>query len=183
MSDIAAKKVEQLSKGNQQKIQLAATLLASPTIVILDEPLSGLDPIGARLVTGVIRDLAARGTTVVLSTHQMGMVEVLCTRVFMIARGRGVLHGELRHIKQQYAKSSVRVSSTADYQSCPIVDRVDAPASADQPAEVHLRAPATSDEFLRWLAASGARVESFERLSTPLEEIFVQVVERSAGTS
>jgi ABC-2 type transport system ATP-binding protein len=183
MADAAAKKVEQLSKGNQQKIQLAATLLASPTIVILDEPLSGLDPIGARLVTSVIRDLAAKGTTVLLSTHQMGMVEVLCTRVFMIAHGRGVLHGELRQIKQQYAKSSVRVSSTADYRSCPIVERVDAPASPDQPAEVHLRTPATSDEFLRWLAASGARVESFERLSTPLEEIFVQVVERSARTT
>ena len=139
MSDTAAMKVEQLSKGNQQKIQLAATLLASPAIVILDEPLSGLDPIGARLVTGVIRELAAKGTTIVLSTHQMGMVEALCTRVFMIARGRGVLHGELRQIKQQYAKSSVRVASTADYRNCPIVERVDAAATPDQPAEVHLR--------------------------------------------
>src|SRR5262245_11099850 len=163
MADVAGKKVEQLSKGNQQKIQLAGTLLAAPSIVVLDEPLSGLDPIGARLVTGVTRELASQGTTVVLSTHQMGMVEALCTRVFMIAGGRAVLHGDLRHIKQQYARSSVRVSSTADYRACPMVERIDWPLTPDQPAEVHLRPPASSDDFLRWLAASGARVESFER--------------------
>ena len=183
MSDTAGKKIEQLSKGNQQKIQIAATLLAAPAIVVLDEPLSGLDPIGARLVMTIVRDLAAAGQTVVLSTHQMGTVEALCTRVFMIAHGRGVLHGELREIKQRYAKSSVRVSSTADYGTCPMVERVDRGAAPDQPAEVHLRPPATSDEFFHWLAASGARVDSFERLSTPLEEIFVQVAERAARPS
>jgi ABC-2 type transport system ATP-binding protein len=181
MSDTAAKKVEQLSKGNQQKIQLAATFLASPPIVVLDEPLSGLDPIGSRLVTAIIREAAAAGQTVLLSTHQMGTVEALCTRVFMIARGKGVLYGDLREIKQQYAKSSARVVSTADYQSCPFVDRVDTPDSPDQPAEVHLKEPASADELLRWLVTSGARVDHFERTSTPLEEIFVRVAERAAA--
>ena len=180
MSDTAAKKVEQLSKGNQQKIQLAATLLAAPPIVILDEPLSGLDPIGARLVIGIIRNCAAAGQTVMLSTHQMGTVEALCTKVFMIARGRGVLSGELRAIKQQYAKGSARVMSTANYQSCPFVDRVDTGNSFD-PVAVHLRAPASADDLLRWLVTTGARVEHFERTSTPLEEIFVQVAERAAA--
>ena len=180
LSDTADKKVEQLSKGNQQKIQIAATLLAEPAIIVLDEPLSGLDPIGARLVTAIVRELAANGQTVVLSTHQMDTVEALCTRVFMIAHGRGVLHGDLREIKQQYAKSSIRVLSTADYRACPMVERVEAGATLDQPSEVHLRAPATGDDFLRWLAASGASVERFERLSTPLEDIFVQVAESAA---
>ena len=181
MSDTAAKKVEQLSKGNQQKIQLAATFLASPPIVVLDEPLSGLDPIGSRLVTAIIREAAAAGQTVLLSTHQMGTVEALCTRVFMIARGKGVLYGDLREIKQQYAKSSARVVSTADYRSCPFVDRVDTPDSPDQPVEVHLKEPASADELLRWLVTSGARVDHFERTSTPLEEIFVRVAERAAA--
>jgi ABC-2 type transport system ATP-binding protein len=180
MTDTAGKKVEQLSKGNQQKIQLAATLVASPPIVIMDEPLSGLDPLGARLVTGIIRECAAAGQTVMLSTHQMGTVEQLCTRVFMIARGKGVLYGDLREIKQQYAKSSARVTSTADYRSCPIVERVEAGGGLDQPAEVHLREPASADDLLRWLVATGARVEHFERTSTPLEEIFVRVAERAA---
>jgi ABC-2 type transport system ATP-binding protein len=181
MSDTAAKKVEQLSKGNQQKIQLAATFLASPPIVVLDEPLSGLDPIGSRLVMAVLRDAAAAGQTVLLSTHQMGTVEALCTRVFMIARGKSVLYGDLREIKQQYAKGSARVVSTADYRSCPFVDRVDTPDSPDLPVEVHLKEPASADELLRWLVTSGARVDHFERTSTPLEEIFVRVAERAAA--
>jgi ABC-2 type transport system ATP-binding protein len=178
LADAAPQKVEQLSKGNQQKVQVAATLISRPEIVILDEPLSGLDPVSARLVTGVIRDCAAAGQTVVLSTHQMGMVESLCTRVVMIARGRVVLDGELRAIKRQYSNDAIRVQSTSDYRSCPHVERVD--GSTDGFVDVHLRPPATGDEFLRWLVATGARVEHFERLSTPLEEIFVRVATENA---
>ena len=184
LADASARKVEQLSKGNQQKVQVAATLIARPEIVILDEPLSGLDPVSARLVTGVIRDCAAAGHTVLLSTHQMGMVESLCTRVTMIARGRVVLDGELRAIRRQYSNNAIRVQSTSDYRSCPHVERVDGVASADGFVDVHLRPPASGDDFLRWLVSTGARVEHFERLSTPLEEIFVRVAtEQSLETS
>ena len=102
LTDDGAKNVEQLSKGNQQKVQIAAAFMARPLIAILDEPLSGLDPISARLANSVIREYVADGRTVVLSTHQMSLVEALCTRVFMIARGRAVLYGNLRDIKRQY---------------------------------------------------------------------------------
>ena len=180
LADAAGRKVEQLSKGNQQKVQVAATLIARPDIVILDEPLSGLDPVSARLVIGVIRDCAGAGQTVVLSTHQMGMVESLCTRVVMIARGRVVLDGELRAIKRRYSTNTIRVQSTSDYRSCPHVERIDGPASADGFVDVHLRPPAGSDDFLHWLVATGASVERFERLSTPLEEIFVRVATENA---
>jgi ABC-2 type transport system ATP-binding protein len=180
LADAAAKKVEQLSKGNQQKVQIAATLIARPDIVILDEPLSGLDPVSARLVIGVIRGCAAAGQTVLLSTHQMGMVESLCTRVLMIARGRVVLDGELREIKRRFSSNAIRVQSTSDYRACPHVERIDGPASPDGFVDVHLRTPATGDEFLHWLVATGARVEHFERLSTPLEEIFVRVATEQA---
>src|SRR5262249_5390895 len=77
LSDAIDKKIEQLSKGNQQKVQIAATLLASPAIAILDEPMSGLDPVSARLANTVIREYAAAGHTVLLSTHQMNLVESL----------------------------------------------------------------------------------------------------------
>ena len=180
LADVAARKVEQLSKGNQQKVQIAATLIARPDIVILDEPLSGLDPVSARLVIGVIRGCAAAGQTVLLSTHQMGMVESLCTRVLMIARGRVVLDGELRDIKRRFSSNAIRVQSTADYRACPHVERIEGPSSPDGFAAVYLRAPATGDEFLHWLVATGARVEHFERLSTPLEEIFVRVATEQA---
>jgi ABC-2 type transport system ATP-binding protein len=183
LSDTAARKVEQLSKGNQQKLQIAATLLARPSVAILDEPLSGLDPMSARTVNAVIRDYAAAGHTVVLSTHQMGLVEALCTRVLMIAHGRAVLYGNLRDIKREHSSHAVRVLSSAQYDTCPLVARVDRPSSDGQPATVYLRETATSDAFLAWLVAHHASVESFERLTTPLEDIFVGVVQRAAGVS
>jgi ABC-2 type transport system ATP-binding protein len=178
LADAADKKVEQLSKGNQQKVQIIATLLAEPAILVLDEPLSGLDPVGTRVVNRLIRERAAAGQTVLLSTHQMGMVEALCTRVFMIARGRQVLYGDLREIKRQHSTDAVRVRSSADYGACPLVLRVERGETADAPDAVHLQTGATVDEFLRWLALSGAAVESFERTTTPLEEIFVKVATR-----
>jgi len=180
LADAAGKRVEQLSKGNQQKLQIAATLLARPAVAILDEPLSGLDPMSARTVNAVIRDYAAAGQTVVLSTHQMGLVEALCTRVLLIAHGRAVLYGNLRDIKRQHSSHAVRVLSSAHYDACPLVLRVDGPSSNGHPTNVHLREDATSDQFLAWLVAHDASVERFERLSTPLEDIFVGVVERAA---
>jgi ABC-2 type transport system ATP-binding protein len=180
LADRAAQKVEQLSKGNQQKAQVAAAMLAHPEILILDEPLSGLDPVSARQVIGVIRECAANGQTVVLSTHQMGMVESLCTRIFMIARGSVVLDGALREIKRRYSSdNTVRVRSNADYRACPLAARIEPPVPPDEAVEVHLKEPATSDAFLQWLVATGARVDSFERLSTPLEDIFVHAAQHA----
>jgi ABC-2 type transport system ATP-binding protein len=180
LTDAVDKKVEQLSKGNQQKIQIISTLLASPPILILDEPLSGLDPLSARVVNTVIRDGAAAGQSVLLSSHQMGLVEALCTRVFMIAHGRRVLYGDLREIKRQHSTDAVRVQSSADYRTCPLVTRIDGTISPERPVDVHLQEGARAEEFLRWLVSTGATVESFERMSTPLEDIFVKVAQ-SAG--
>src|SRR4029450_10281924 len=99
----------------------AASLIASTVRVCLDEPLSGLDPVSARVVMRVIRDCAAEGRTVLLSTHQMNTVEALCARVFMIARGRRVLYGTLAEIKREHSTDDVRVASSADYSACPLV--------------------------------------------------------------
>ena len=177
LASAASMKVDQLSKGNQQKVQIAATLLATPAIAILDEPLSGLDPVSARLANGIIRDYAAAGRTVVLSTHQMDLVEALCSRVFMITHGRRVLYGNLRDIKREHSTNTIRVSSNANYAACPLVSRVGEHRSEDELVDVELAAAATADELLAWLVARGASVSHFERLSTPLEEIFVRVVE------
>jgi ABC-2 type transport system ATP-binding protein len=180
LADRAREKVEALSKGNQQKVQVASALLAQPPIVIFDEPLSGLDPVSARTVIGIIRECAAAGQTVVLSTHQMGMVETLCTRLLMLARGRVVLEGAVREVRQRFsADNVVRVISDADYQRCPLVERAEV---VDGVAELRLRPSMTSDDLLEWLVAASARVERFERLSTPLEDIFVRVAQTPAET-
>jgi ABC-2 type transport system ATP-binding protein len=180
LTEYADRKVEQLSKGNQQKVQICGTLMASPDLVCLDEPLSGLDPISARVVMRVIRDLAAEGRTVLLSTHQMNTVEALCARVFMIARGRRVLYGTLTEIKREHSTDGVRVASSADYSTCPFVARIEADGVPQGPVAVYLRDGIGADAFLRWLVASGASIESFEHVSTPLEEIFVRVAEHAA---
>ena len=115
-----------------------------------------------------------------LSTHQMNTVEALCARVFMIARGRRVLYGTLTEIKRAHATDAVRVASSADYSACPLVARVEADGVLQGPVAVYLRDGIGADAFLRWLVASGASIESFEHVSTPLEEIFVRVAEHAA---
>jgi ABC-2 type transport system ATP-binding protein len=180
LADMAGKKVDQLSKGNQQKVQIAATFLAGPSIAILDEPLSGLDPVSARLVNSVIREYAAAGHTVILSTHQMNVVETLCSRVFMIARGRRVLYGDLKEIKRQHSTHAVLVRSSADYSACPLVARVTNGTGDEDVAQVDLVDAASPDAFLAWLVAHNASIERFERLSAPLEDIFVRLVQTTA---
>src|SRR5262245_63670226 len=91
----AKRRADSLSKGMQQKVQIAATLLHDPDIVVMDEPFSGLDPLNTVLVKDLLRERRSRGRLVILSTHQMPMVEELCDRVAMVDRGRLVLYGDL----------------------------------------------------------------------------------------
>src|SRR5262245_12558502 len=103
LGEWAKKRVDALSKGMQQKVQIVGTLLHDPEVVILDEPFTGLDPVNARMVKAIILDLKREGRLVVLSTHQMDQVEELCDRIVMIDRGRRVLYGTVREIKKRYA--------------------------------------------------------------------------------
>ncbi len=176
LAEAGRRPVGELSKGNQQKVQLAAAFIAEPEILIVDEPLSGLDPLSAQPVTAAIRGWAAAGRAVLLSTHHMGMAETLCSRLVMIARGRRVLYGDVAAIKRQYAANTVRVRATVDCSRCPLVQQVE---QAPDAVNVHLRSGASSDDLLRWLVAAGASVERFERLATPFEEIFIDVARQA----
>ncbi|HEX7331915.1 MAG TPA: amino acid adenylation domain-containing protein [Pyrinomonadaceae bacterium] len=174
MTEVKDKKVAELSKGNQQRVQLIATLVADPEIVILDEPLSGLDPIGARTITTLIRDLSAAGKTVLLSSHQMGHVEMLCERVLMINKGRAVLYGDLNTIKRQYSDQALLLQSTADYTKCSLITR-HVPVNGS--VKVYLKDGAQPRDLVAWILESGAEIISLEPVSTSLEEIFINVVE------
>jgi len=176
MIDVKDKRVRELSKGNQQKIQLIATLVADPDIVILDEPFSGLDPINTRAVSTLVRELAASGKAVLLSTHQMGLVETLCQRVFMINHGRRVFYGDLETIKRQYSDNAVLVKSNADYRQCDLIARYNANNGA---VKVYLRDEAQPRDFLNWMLKEGADIDQFERATSPLEDIYIKVVEES----
>jgi ABC-2 type transport system ATP-binding protein len=174
MLDVKDYKVQELSKGNQQKIQFIATVAAEPEILVLDEPFSGLDPVNARSLIQVIRELAAKGKTIVLSTHQMNLVESLCRRVFMIHHGRQVLYGDLEQIRKAHSENAVVVRSNANYDNCPWVVHTTANGRGTL---LVLRENCRPRDVLAWLLETGADVESFECEKTPLEDIFIMLVQ------
>jgi len=176
MSEVKDRKIQELSKGNQQKLQFIATVASDPDILILDEPFSGLDPVNARVMIDTIRELAAAGKTIVLSTHQMNLVESLCRRVFMINSGHQVLYGELEEAKQRYSDNSFSVRSNADYDRCPVILRAH---QNGRGTKITLTPGASGRELLSWLLESGAQVDSFEKTVTPLEDIFVKLAKDS----
>ena len=174
MLDVKDYKVQELSKGNQQKIQFIATVAADPEILVLDEPFSGLDPVNVRSLIQVIQELAASGKTIVLSTHQMNLVESLCRRVFMIHHGRQVLYGDLEQIQKAHSENAVVVRSNANYGNCPWIVHTMANGRGTL---LVLKENCRPRDVLAWLLEAGADVELFECAKTPLEEIFIKMVQ------
>jgi ABC-2 type transport system ATP-binding protein len=177
----AKKRVDALSKGMQQKVQLVGTLLHDPELVILDEPFSGLDPLNARMVKEMIHTLKRDGRTVVLSTHQMDQVEELCDRIVMIDRGKRVLYGTVREIKKTYA---AEVQHAGGRGNIVVVDGegafallpgVQSAVSLGGDIKLTLDADVTPERFLQSALHAGCRISKFEAAPTPLEEIFIYV--------
>src|SRR5207248_9104260 len=104
IADSIQKKVEELSKGMQQKIQFIAALLHEPDFIIMDEPFSGLDPVNAKILKDVILELRQAGKSILFSTHQMEQVERMCDSILLINRGKAVLQGELREVKSRFPR-------------------------------------------------------------------------------
>jgi ABC-2 type transport system ATP-binding protein len=168
------KKVQELSKGMQQKAQLIATLLHDPDLIVVDEPFAGLDPVNTRLVNEIMEEQRQAGKTILMSTHQMYQVEALCNRIVLINRGRAVLYGEVEQIRHDYAANAIVVEGQGDFTGLPGVLEV-----RQQNSEWHLAlAPgAKPQEVLRALAArEETRIERFEIAEPSLDDIFVSVV-------
>ena len=180
LSPWTKKKVTDLSKGMQQKVQFMTALIGNPELLVLDEPFSGLDPVNARLFEDVIDERRQAGATVLLSTHQMNKVEEQCDRAVMIHRGRRVLYGPIRQLMREHSDDSVLVRTNADLTRAPGVDRLEAENGA---VRVHFGPGGGSSELLAWLAAQRAQVEEFRHMVTPLEDVFVRVVEESGGSA
>lgn len=111
ISEYETRKLETLSKGNQQKVQLAQTLMCDPDIVILDEPFSGLDPVNSQVLKEVVQDLIKDGKLVIFSSHQMNYVEEFCESIVIVHKGNVVLNGELKQIKKDFGKNQLIVSA------------------------------------------------------------------------
>jgi ABC-2 type transport system ATP-binding protein len=173
LSEWSNKKVLELSRGMQQKVQLIASLLHDPALVILDEPFQGLDPVNAEMVRDVIRDLRARGVTVILSAHEMSQVEALCDRIALIDHGRAMLYGALADLKRQFAPNALEISPPLALDGWPEVERTE---TRDRRQMVYLRPPAAPRDLLRKIFEAGLAVDRFETASASLEQIFIAVV-------
>jgi ABC-2 type transport system ATP-binding protein len=189
LGEWAKKRVDALSKGMQQKVQIVGTLLHEPEVVILDEPFAGLDPVNARMVKDIILDLKREGRLVVLSTHQMDQAEELCDRIVMIDRGRRVLYGTLREIKKRYADelqgaagrdNVVLVDGEGEFASLP---GVLTSSNVGAAMKLTLAPELRPERFLESALASGMTIARFEAAPTPLEEIFVHVVKTNSGAA
>jgi ABC-2 type transport system ATP-binding protein len=170
------RQIETLSKGMSQKVQFIAAVVSNPSLLILDEPFSGLDPVNAQVLKDAVLEMRRRGSTVVFSTHDMATAERMCDRIFMIFRGRKVLDGSLDSIQDQYGIDTVRVRSSADPGALAGMPGVESVNDFGQMQEVRL----TGDPqiFLARLAASAA-VYHFEVTRPSLQDIFVRIAKPS----
>jgi ABC-2 type transport system ATP-binding protein len=174
----ATDRVRDLSRGMQQKVQLLVSLIHRPELVILDEPFQGLDPINVRLVTDIIKELRAEGTTVLLSSHQLHRVEHLCERIVLIHRGQAALYGTVAEIKRRHSPNMVRLQTPTPLASP--LPGVDAIEQHDGDYILYLNGT-HPQAMLRTLVEREIAVEAFEVASLSLEEIFVRTVSAPAA--
>jgi len=168
------KKVQELSKGMQQKAQIIATLLHEPDLIVIDEPFSGLDPVNTRLIQQILEEQRQAGKAILMSTHQMNQVEALCTRIVLINRGRSVLYGEVDEIKRQFAGNAVLIEGQGDFGQVPGVLE----ARGDNGAwRLALGVGTDPQTVFRAIAErQDTRIERFELAAASLDDIFIQVV-------
>ena len=172
LGGVAEQRVESLSKGMTQKVQIAACLMSEPELCVLDEPFSGLDPVNVALVTELIEERRACGRTTVLSTHMMHQVEALCDRVALVHQGRLVVYGELDEVRRRYSPNEVIVWTGTD------LDALGMPARQHEAGSwrVELGPSDTASGYLEELIRSGVVVDRYEPLVARMDEIFVRLV-------
>ncbi len=172
------KKINDLSKGMQQKVQFIAAVLHRPPILILDEPFTGLDPVNAALIKDIMLELRDQGSTIILSTHRMEQVEMMCDSICLIDHGRPVLTGELKAIKKSFGKNTVRIEYTGNdhFLELPhVVERLNRHGAA---VDAKLRSGANAQEILKAAVEDGVEITRFELMEPPLNDIFIEKVSK-----
>jgi ABC-2 type transport system ATP-binding protein len=179
--DWGLSKIDELSRGMQQKVQFIGTLVHDPDLVILDEPFSGLDPINAQALKDAIVELKARGKTVIFSTHLMDNAERLCDSVCIIARGRKVLDGGVAEVRAEHSGRVVALAVAGEARDSiahVLADRTLVSRADDQNRfyEIELAPGASPQELLRRVVATGAPIQRFELVQPSLHQIFLEKV-------
>ena len=180
------RRIDELSKGMQQKVQFISTLLHEPELVVLDEPFAGLDPVNAQVLKDTVLELRQRGVTVLFSTHIMEQAEKLCDQLCIIARGRKLVDGALSDIKRTSSGQHIAIGfngaagdAATLFSDGRIVRKVD---DYGQYAELELMPGADPQDLLRALVQSGARLSQFQLVEPSLHKIFIDLVGGAAET-
>ncbi len=166
------KKIEELSHGMAQIVQILVTILHSPGFIILDEPFNGLDPVNVKMVKEIIFELKNRGTAIMLSTHRMNEVEELCDRVFMINKGQNVLYGSLSEIKVRFRSNSLVLEYEGEL---PAITGVTVHPLSTRKVEMVFESGLSHQQILKQLIAHNVVIDRFEIATPTLNDIFIQV--------
>lgn len=169
------KKVEELSKGMQQKIQFIATVIHRPKLLILDEPFSGLDPINTNLIKDEIHELNENGTSIIFSTHRMEQVEEICERIVLINKGRNILEGEVSKIKNTFKDNLFKIDFEGTLPAN-LEDQVKIVKQSQNSITVQLPDERQSNVLLQQLLNQGIFVHAFNEILPTLNEIFIRQV-------
>jgi ABC-2 type transport system ATP-binding protein len=171
------KTVEELSKGMQQKVQFVATVLHQPTLLILDEPFSGLDPINAEIIKNEIFELQANGTTIIFSTHRMENVEEICEDIFLINDGKIILNGNVKAIKQQYKQHLIKVETATDSESNETIEsQLEIVQTYNNQWLFKLKEHQTQNDILKVLLQQQIEILSMHEVLPTVNDIFIQKV-------
>jgi ABC-2 type transport system ATP-binding protein len=174
LSHVASWKVDRLSKGMSQKVQIASILLSDPELCVLDEPTTGLDPVNVRLVQDLLVERRNNGRTTILSTHHMNQVEALCDRVALINKGQLMVYGEVDDVRRRHSLPEIRVHARGSLPDVPSVESIT--PEGDGAWRLLLADGTPPHEVLAALVERGAVIDRFEPLLAPMEDIFLHVV-------
>ncbi len=177
------KKVEDLSKGMSQKLQFVTTVLHEPELIILDEPFSGLDPVNANLIKDEIFRLALEGRTIIFSTHRMEQVEEICDHIILVNKGRKILDGTVRQVRQDFKEHLYRISFEQEVLPEHLaIHLFELKGRKDNELTIRKAEGYSTNDILSYFISQGLVIQSFQELLPSLNDIFIRLVEDGQAT-
>ena len=167
---------EKLSKGNQQKIQFMTAVIHNPELVVLDEPFSGLDPVNTEILKNIIIDLVKNGKYVIMSAHQMATIEEFCSDILILSKGKTVLQGNLKEIKDKYPANRVEIDVKQDIRNYIKEFELDLETETNNDYIIKISDEEKAHKLLNKLIIDGIKVDKFEIKKPTLNDIFIEKV-------